>query len=140
MDPGDVGALLIVSGVVFGGMSIVGGIANGWVRSRQRQNVAEMIQRERVALIERGTDPERLPSVQDHPLWGALENGSVTERQFMNRRRQMLLMIGLVMSFVGVALGVFLGFVAGDDVWTIGLMPFAVGLALLIASRFIKAE
>lgn len=140
MDPGDIGAMLIVSGVVFGGMSILGGISNGLIRGRQRQNVAEMIQRERVALIERGVEPERLPSIQEHPLWGALESGAVTEKQFMNRRRQMLIMIGLVLAFVGVALGVFLGFVAGDDVWTIGLMPFAVGLALLLASRFIKAE
>ncbi len=140
MEPGDVAGLLIVSGMVFGGMSIVGGIANGFIRGRNRQNVAEMIQRERVAMIERGVDPERLPSVTDHPLWAAFESGAVTERQFMNRRRQMLLMIGLVLTFVGVALGVFLGFVAGDDVWTIGLMPFAVGLALLLASRFVKAE
>lgn len=136
----DVGAVVILGGVALGALSITGGIVSGFVRGRQRQNVAEMIQRERIALIERGTDPERLPSLQSHPLWAAIENGAVSERQLAARRRQGLIIAGLLFTFFGIALGTFLSQVAGDHVWVVGLLPASIGLALLVSSMVVKAE
>lgn len=136
----DVGAVVIMGGVALGALSITGGIVAGFIRSRQRQSVAEMIQHERIALIERGTDPERLPALQSHPLWAAIENGAVSERQLVARRRQGLTITGLLFTFFGIALGIFLSQVAGDHVWVVGLLPASIGLALLVSSTVMKAE
>jgi hypothetical protein len=136
----EVGALVIFSGLLLGGLSIGGGIMTNIVRGRQRQNIAEMIQRERIALIERGTEPDKLPSMQSHPLWSTIENGAVTERQLAARRRQNLVVAGMLFTFFGAALGILLGRLAGSNVWTVGLLPGSIGLALLVSSTFVKAE
>ena len=136
----EVGAIVIMCGFLLVGMSIAGGYVMGMVRARQRQGIAEMIQRERIALIERGVEPDKLPSMQAHPLWSTLENGAVTERQLAARRRQGLLAAGFLFAFFGAALGTFLGRVAGDDTWAVGLLPGSIGLALLTSSLFVKAE
>lgn len=136
----EIGGIVIVGGVLLGGMSIAGGFVSGMVRGRQRQSIAEMIQRERIALIERGTEPDKLPSMQSHPLWSTIENGAVTERQLAARRRQGLQVAGMLFAFFGAALGVLLWRLAGDNVWTVGLLPGSIGLALLVSSQLVKAE
>ena len=136
----EVGAVVIIGGVLLGGMSIAGSFVMGMLRGRQRQNIAEMIQRERIALIERGTEPDKLPTMQSHPLWAAVENGMVTERQLAARRRQGLQVAGMLFACFGAALGVLLWRLAGDNVWTVGLLPGSIGLALLISSQLVKAE
>ena len=136
----DIGALVIVGGVMLGAMSIGGGYLAGILRSRQRQSIAEMIQRERIAMIERGTEPDKLPAMQSHPLWAAIENGAVTERQLAARRRQGLIVAGMLFTCFGLALGLLLSKVAGDEVWAVGGLPLSIGVALLVSSTFIKAE
>ncbi|MBI5168626.1 MAG: hypothetical protein HZA61_03970 [Candidatus Eisenbacteria bacterium] len=136
----DVGAMVIVGGVMLGGLSIGGGFLSAILRSRQRQSIAEMIQRERIAMIERGTEPDKLPAMQSHPLWAAVENGAVTERQLAARRRQGLIVAGLLFTCFGLALGLLLAKLAGDNVWAVGALPLSIGVALLLSSSFIKAE
>jgi hypothetical protein len=45
-------------------VAIVGGITAGIVRMIQRQRAFEMVQRERIAAIERGLDPDKIASLQ----------------------------------------------------------------------------
>jgi hypothetical protein len=57
-------------------------------------------------------------------------------------RRQGILIGGIVTLFVGVALSIFLHEVAdgndGGRVWTVGLIPAAVGVALILSSFLIR--
>ena len=121
-------------------VAIVGGITAGIVRVIQRQRAFEMIQRERIAAIERGLDPDKIASLQrpllydDHGVY--IDPGMAAEH-----RRQGLLIGGLVTLFVGIALSVFLYGVADHEdhaVWLVGMIPAAVGVALLLSSFLIR--
>ena len=124
-------------------VAIVGGITAGIVRMMQRQRAFEMIQRERIAAIERGLDPDKIASLQrpliydDHGLYSDPHTAA-------EHRRQGLLIGGIVTLFVGIAISIFMYGVAGgrdgDDhnVWTVGLIPAAVGVALLLSSFLIR--
>jgi hypothetical protein len=122
-------------------IAIVGGITAGIVRMMQRQRAFEMVQRERIAAIERGLDPDKIASLQrplmydDHGFYGDPYAAA-------QHRRQGLLIGGLVTLFVGVALAIFLRGVAdgedGGKVWMVGLIPAAVGVALLLSSFLIR--
>lgn len=135
----DIGMAVVLGGITLGAAAILGGILTGIVRSFQRQKLVELVQRERIALIERGTDPDKLPALSDHALAIAFGDGAVDERIQAGRRRQGLLISGLVLTFFGCGLGTFLGFIAGDHVWGVGLLPLSIGLALLLGSRVVKA-
>lgn len=119
-------------------IAIVGGITSAIVRGILRQRAWELVQRERIASIERGIDPEKLGhlTVPD-PFGGGFRS---TDQRFESQRmRQNLMIGGLVTLFVGVALAIFLNGVAEEaNVWMVGLMPIAVGLALLISAALIK--
>ena len=121
-------------------VAIVGGITAGIVRMIQRQRAFEMIQRERIAAIERGLDPDKIASLQRPLLYddhGVYSDPAVAAEH----RRQGLLIGGLVTLFVGVALSVFLYGVSDHDehqVWMVGLIPSAVGVALLLSSFLIR--
>ncbi|HUK64975.1 MAG TPA: hypothetical protein VLV15_16670 [Dongiaceae bacterium] len=124
-------------------VAIVGGITAGIVRMMQRQRAFEMLQRERIAAIERGLDPDKIASLQrpliydDHGLYSDPAVAAA-------HRRQGLMIGGIVTLFVGIAISIFLyGVVGGHDgddgrVWTVGLIPAAVGVALLLSSFLIR--
>src|SRR6516165_2527414 len=109
-------------------VAIVGGITAGIVRMIQRQRAFEMIQRERIAAIERGLDPDKIASLQRPLLYD--DHGVYTDPAMAAaHRRQGLLIGGLVTLFVGVALSVFLyGVTDHEDhgVWLVGMIPAAV--------------
>jgi len=124
-------------------VAIVGGIAAGIVRMLQRQRTFEMIQRERIAAIERGLDPDKIASLQRPLIYD--DHGMYSDPHVATEhRRQGLLIGGIVTLFVGIAIAIFLYGVAGghdgDDakVWTVGLIPAAVGVALLLSSFLIR--
>ena len=121
-------------------VAIVGGITAGIVRMLQRQRAFEMIQRERIAAIERGLDPDKIASLQRPLLYD--DHGVYTDPVMASEHRRQGLMIGgLVTLFVGVALAVFLYGVADHEdhaVWMVGLIPSAVGIALLLSSFLIR--
>ena len=121
-------------------VAIVGGITAGIVRMIQRQRAFEMIQRERIAAIERGLDPDKIASLQRPLLYD--DHGVYTDPSMAaEHRRQGLLIGGLVTLFVGIALSVFLYGVADHEdhaVWLVGMIPAAVGVALLLSSFLIR--
>jgi hypothetical protein len=136
----EIGAIVVMGGIVLGGTAILGGIVTGIVRSFQRQRLVELVQRERIALIERGVEADKLPPLSEHALAIAFGNGAADERILASRRRQSLAIAGLIFTFFGLALGLLLSQVAGDDnVWAVGGLPLSIGLALLLGSRVVKA-
>ena len=121
-------------------VAIVGGITAGIVRMIQRQRAFEMVQRERIAAIERGLDPDKIASLQRPLLYD--DHGVFTDPVVAaEHRRQGMLIGGLVTLFVGIALSVFLYGVADHEdhrVWLVGMIPAAVGVALLLSSFLIR--
>ncbi len=124
-------------------VAITGGIVLGIVRSIGRQRMIEMAQRERIAAIERGIDPAKLPPINFGPtsLRDVMEMADRPSSPI--RRAQGLLIGGLVTLFVGVGLTIFLWLMMmgheGDErfAWAVGLIPGFVGLALLISSAIV---
>jgi hypothetical protein len=121
-------------------VAIVGGITAGIVKMMQRQRAFEMIQRERIAAIERGLDPDKIASLQRPLIYD--DHGVYSDPVVASEHRRQGLMIGgLVTLFVGIALAVFLYGVADHEdheVWLVGLIPAAVGVALLLSSFLIR--
>jgi hypothetical protein len=115
-------------------LAIMGGVINALVRQIGQQRLLEMAQRERIAAIERGIDPSKLPSlpalVKDSDfVW--LAPGSA------RYRAQSLLIGGLVTSSVGAGLMAFLLLIRPDTdhaVWSVGIIPGFIGVAMLISS------
>ena len=85
---------------------------------RRRRDIVEAHHKERLAAIERGTDIPALPESFYNPMRG--------------QRRPRTLLTGMIWFFVGIALMISLGKVAGDEVMYFGLIPAGVGLAFLI--------
>ena len=139
----DPGALVPLMALSIPIVAIVGGITAGIVRMMQRQRAFEMIQRERIAAIEHGLDPDKIAGLQRPVLF---DDQSPYSDPYMAaaHRRQGLLIGGIVTLFVGVAIAVFLnGMTGGHDgeegkVWMVGLIPAAVGVALLLSSVLIR--
>ena len=111
-------------------VAVVGGITAGIVKTLARQRTIELAQRERIAAIERGIDPSKLPPVpvmQEEWSSGSHFGG-------YHNRAQGLMIGGIITMFAGAGVATFLYFVAGDRVWTVGLIPGFVGVAMLISS------
>jgi hypothetical protein len=85
---------------------------------RRRRDIIEAHHKERMAAIDRGMELPPLPESFYQSLKPA--------------RRSSYLLPGLVWLFIGIALYIALGAVAGDDVRNFGLIPFGVGAAMLI--------
>jgi hypothetical protein len=85
---------------------------------RRRRDIVEAHHKERMAAIERGMELPPLPEAYFRPMY--------------RRRQSSYLLPGMIWTFVGIALAIFLRGVAGDDVALVGLMPTGVGLALLL--------
>ena len=85
---------------------------------RRRRDVVEAHHKERMAAIERGMDLPALPEAFYSPL--------------DRNKRPRHLLTGMIWFFIGVALFLALGAVAGEDVRFLGLIPAGIGLAFLI--------
>jgi membrane-bound metal-dependent hydrolase YbcI (DUF457 family) len=99
-------------------MSLLIPIVYAIVDYRRRRDVVEANHRERMAAIERGMELPDLP-----------ESFYLTAKP---PRRSGYLLPGLVWLFVGIALFLALGAVAGEGVRLFGLIPVGVGAAFLI--------
>lgn len=134
----DEAALIPLAALSIPVVAIIGGITSAIVRGILRQRAWELVQRERIAAIERGIDPEKLGHLTiPDPFGGGFH--STDQRYEAHRSRQGLMIGGLVTLFVGIALAVFLNGVADEaNVWMVGLLPAAVGLALLISAALVK--
>jgi uncharacterized protein DUF6249 len=114
-------------------LAITGGIIAGIVKTIGQQRLIELAHRERIAAIERGIDPAKLPPlpIADPGSYGA-GNGNP------RRRAQGLLVGGLVTLAIGIGLSiVFRSVEPSESHWVIGVIPIAVGLALLVSARIV---
>lgn len=124
-------------------IAIVGGITAGIVKTLGQQRLLELAQRERIAAIERGIDPSKLPPLPTGRPDDELASIYLSPRESAKRRAQGLMIGGLVTLAVGLSLSVFLGAIAasegdGQPIWAVGLIPTAVGIALLISAWLVR--
>jgi len=113
-------------------IAIVGGITVAIVRLITQARLEELARRERIAAIERGVDPSKLP-----PLPGARAEIYAPEDGRL-RRAQGMLIGALIVLAVGIGLGVMLFvFEPHEKHWIIGLIPTLVGCALLASCAII---
>jgi hypothetical protein len=120
-------------------LAIVGGITAGIVKHLSRARLIELAQRERIAMIERGMDPTKLPPL---PSMGDLDVGvSDSPAEAARRRSQGLMIGGLVSLAVGIGLGIMLYYIADENgVWAVGSIPAAIGVALLLSAFLIRPK
>ncbi len=119
-------------------IAITGGIISGIVKAAGRQRLIELAQRERIAAIERGIDPAKLP-----PLPALDEAADWMGRPYGARyRSQGLLIGGLITLFAGAGIMTFLLILKPDGgdhpVWAVGLIPAFVGVALLLSAWIVR--
>ncbi|MFN0152420.1 MAG: DUF6249 domain-containing protein [bacterium] len=116
-------------------VAIIGGITAGIVRTVSRQKTIELAQRERIAAIERGIDPTKLPpipSIDTVDVFG-------TPEQRAQRRSQGLMIAGIIL--MSIAFGIF--FIARvtephDNHWAVSILPGCVGMALLLCAWIVR--
>jgi hypothetical protein len=120
-------------------VAIVGGITAGIVRTLGQQRLVELAQRERIAAIERGIDPAKLPAM---PIISDEEGPVRSYAEYAQRRQHGLMIGGIVTLSVGIGLMAFLLIMnPGEErAWAVGLIPSMVGVALLISSWIVKPK
>lgn len=120
-------------------IAIVGGITAGIVRTLGQQRLMEMAQRERIAAIERGLDPSKLPPMHMTGGGDDLSSMYLSPYEYSRRRSQNLMTGGVITMFVGIGVMLFLYVVDhGDNSWGVGIVPFTVGIGLLISSWLVR--
>lgn len=116
-------------------VAIVGGIITGIVRLLGQQRLAELQQRERIAAIERGLDPAKLPPP---PAWDAPGIYDPAHVRDMRQSRGYLIG-GIVTLFTGAGLTAFLTILnPGENTWAVGIIPSSIGMALLISAWLVR--
>jgi len=138
---GDFGPEVIAPVLVFAIpiIAIAGGITAGIVRTISRHRLIELAQRERIAMIERGLDPSKLPPLPLDTEFGVSTRWSAGD--YARRRAQGLMIGGLVTLAVGISLSVMLHYIADEPgVWAVGLIPGAIGIALLISGVLVRPK
>lgn len=128
MDLGTAGWVFLIPIV-----AIIGGITMGIVRLVGQQRLEELGRKERIAAIERGLDPDKLESITQPIGYGdyGVGNGRL-------RRAHGLLIAGLVLIATGIGLAILIQSQEPDkSVWTVGLLPGLIGVALLLSSRLV---
>lgn len=114
-------------------IAVTGGITMGIIRTLGQQRMAELARRERIAAIERGVDPDKLPSLvgvegYEDQSYG---NGRL-------RRAHGLMIGGLITVAAGIGMMILFNTIEPQkQYYTIGMIPVLVGLALLVSSRII---
>ena len=116
-------------------VAIIGGITVAVVRTIGQQRLAELAHRERIAALERGVDPAKLPPPP------VLDYGPAYGTYNPVRRYHGLLIGGVVCLMVGIAIGAFLSILETEkNAWAVGLIPIGVGIALLLSAAIIKPK
>ena len=139
---GDLGPDAFVPFLIFSVpiVAIVGGITMGIVKTITHHRLMELSQRERIAAIERGVDPSKLPpppaaNVDDLGLGGIY----LSPHEYSRRRSQNLMIGGIITLAVGVGIAAFLSQVARDDnAWAVGVIPAAIGIGLLLSAWIVR--
>lgn len=129
--------IAIVFGMLIPLVAIIGGITAGIVKSNARHRLLELAQRERIAALERGIDPERLPKLE---LPAGMAEGGLTFEQRQQRRSELLRIWGFIVCFFGVALLWGIGMSEGIREAAPTAMFIGVGLALIISGYMVKPK
>src|SRR5438445_8420947 len=117
-------------------VAIIGGITAGIVRMLGQQKLAELAARERMAAIERGIEPSKLP-----PMPGLGDDGWIGQGYDPRRRAQGLMIGGLVTLAVGIALSILIWTTSEErSGWAVGLIPGLVGVALLLSAWIVMPK
>ncbi len=122
-------------------VAIVGGITAGIVRTLGQQKIAEMAMRERIAAIEKGLDPARLPPLPALVSSGEIDVRGRTARERALRTAQGLWIAGIITFAAGVGLTVmFFAFpeAGGHGRLAIGVLPACVGAGLAAAGWVVR--
>jgi hypothetical protein len=129
-------------------VAIVGGITAGIVRSIGNQRLVELAHRERIAALERGVDPSKLPPLptmeesrdMGDAGWSGASRGLYNSHHSDRRRSQGLMIGGIVTLFTGIGLMLFFHVLneGTEHVWAVGMIPAAVGLALLLSAMIVR--
>lgn len=118
-------------------VAIIGGITAGIVKSNARHRLLELAQRERIAALERGIDPERLPKLE---LPAGMVDSGLTFEQRQQRRSELLRIWGFIVCFFGIALLWGIGMAEGLREAAPTAMFAGVGLALIISGYMVKPK
>ncbi len=114
-------------------VAIVGGITVAVVRTLGQQRIAELAHRERIAALERGVDPSKLPPAP------VIDYGPAYGTYNPLRRYHGLLIGGIVCLLVGISIAAFLMIMETEkNAWAVGLIPAGVGVALLLSAGIVK--
>ncbi len=113
---------------------IIAGLTAAIIRSNSRHRLLELAQRERIAAIERGMDPDKLPQIQ-LPDSG---DPKPTFLQKQERRSQLLLIWGMVVLGFGIPMYLGIGYSEGFGEAAPALMFAGVGIALILGSRLTR--
>jgi hypothetical protein len=117
-------------------VAIIGGITAGIIKSNGRRRIIENAQRERIAAIERGIDPDKFPSLNLPP---DLFDAGLTFYQRQQRRSQALMIWGFVLTLFGAALFVGVGLEEHEFRKAAPVLMFVgVGVALLLSGWLVR--
>jgi len=116
-------------------VAIIGGITAGIIKSNSRHRLLELAQRERIAAIERGIDPERLPKLE---LPASLAEAGLTFEQRQQRRSELLRIWGFITFGFGVAMYIGIGMAEGMREAGPALMFTGVGAALIVSGYMVR--
>jgi len=122
-------------------VAIVGGITAAIFRTHGQQRIAELAMKERIAAIEKGLDPARLPPLPSVADPGELREGALDPHERAARTVQGLRIGGVVTCAAGLGVGALLHALPATgalNLWVVGLVPVFVGLALLLSSRLVR--
>ena len=118
-------------------VAIVGGITMGIVRTMTQARLIENAQRERIAAIQAGIDPTKLPPIPNADVESQVQAARDPELA-QRRRTNGLLVGGIVTFFTGIGLSCFFSLMdVGGNAWAIGIIPASIGLALLLAAALV---
>lgn len=116
-------------------LAIIGGFTMGIIRTLSRQRLIELAQKERIAAIERGVDPAKLPPIELPKGLRGKENGMTFEQKALNRSNG-LMIGGIIVLFFGIALAVMVAVLEPEPGgWAAGMIFLCIGIALMISSR-----
>ena len=134
---GDLGGIIGLFAIAIPIIAVVGGITAGIVRTLGQQRLAELAHKERIAALERGVDPSKLPPF---PVY-EYQNGPGFGSDDPTRRAHGLLIGGLVTLLGGISLSLFLHYMETEkNAWAVGLVPIGIGLALLLSFLLVRPK
>ncbi len=120
-------------------VAIAGGMTVAVFRTRGQQKIAELAMRERIAAIEKGLDPSRLPPLPSLADPDDFRPASPRERAM--RTSTGLRIGGIITLAAGLGLAVL--FIAIPDardrsLWALGMVPVFVGVGLVVAGQVVR--